>query len=465
MTRPDAPSPLDFFGHLRWIDGRPLPAVIEPYRARILEDVLWSFDADGRPKFNLALLGRAKKNWKTTDLVLAAFYKFFIWPSPAGNDGFILANDEGQADDDLSLAKKLIEANPALANEVEVFKKEIRRTDGRGSLEILPAKNVAGQHGKTYLFVGFDEIHAYRNHDLFEALAPDPTRPDALTWVTSYASLYNNVGAPLHDMVKKGQAGDDPRMLFSWYSGDLCTDPAFADLDTPEARANPSVSTWEDDGYLAQQRRRLPSNKFRRLHLNLPGAPDGAFLDAAKVQGCIVEGRRQLPPCEGVSYVGFVDMSGGSNDDATLAISHRGEEDRAILDFVDCQAGRPPFDPRAAVRKFAGILKEYGCARVVGDAYAGETFRRDFEAEGIIYRKSPLTKSAIYEAFEPVVNAGDVELLDHATLEAQLLTLVQRGARVDHQSGDHDDFSNAAAGAVYLAAAPVEVRRTLALRM
>src|SRR5665213_2427510 len=82
--------------------------------------------------------------------------------SPAGNDCFILANDEGQAADDLDLAKKLIAVNPALAREVEVLTKEISRRDGKGKLRILPARDVVGQHGKTYLMVGFDEIHGYR---------------------------------------------------------------------------------------------------------------------------------------------------------------------------------------------------------------------------------------------------------------------------------------------------------------
>ena len=112
--------------------------------------------------------------------------------------------------------------------------------------------------------------------EAMEALQPDPTRPDALQWITSYASIYNSPGNPLYDLCLQGKAGADPRMLFSWFAGDHCTDPAFAESDEPEARANPSQPTWEDQGYLAQQKRRLPSHKYRRLHLNLPGLPDGA---------------------------------------------------------------------------------------------------------------------------------------------------------------------------------------------
>jgi hypothetical protein len=42
----------------------------------------------------------------------------------------------------------------------------------------------------------------------------------------------------------------------------------------------------------------------------------------------------------------------------------------------------------------------------------------------------------------PPLNAGEIELLDVPKLQEQLLTLVVRGSRIDHQPGDHDDYSN-----------------------
>jgi hypothetical protein len=50
----------------------------------------------------------------------------------------------------------------------------IERKDGKGFFEILPAGDVVGSHGKTYLFCGFDEIHGYKTWDIIEALQPDP---------------------------------------------------------------------------------------------------------------------------------------------------------------------------------------------------------------------------------------------------------------------------------------------------
>src|SRR5271155_5869957 len=155
---PGAVHPLDFYAELVWIDGRPLLDTIESYRAKILTDVLWSFGDDGAPVYSMALCGRAKKNWKTSDLALACIYRFLAWPSPAGNDAYILANDEGQAADDLALVKKLFESNPTLARRVNVLTKEIVRKDGKGALRILPARDIAGAHGKTFIFLGFDEI-------------------------------------------------------------------------------------------------------------------------------------------------------------------------------------------------------------------------------------------------------------------------------------------------------------------
>lgn len=450
MTPTSSPTSLQFFGLLRWIDGRPLLDTIEPYRREIFKRALDTYRLDGVPEINFVLCGRAKKNWKSSDLVFASLYCLMFRDSPQGNDCYILANDEDQANDDLGLAKKLVSINPDLADELIILTKEIRRKDGKGSLTVLPARDAIGAHGKTAAFIGYDELHGYRSYDLLEALAPDPTRADAMTWMATYDTVYNTPGVPLVDLKKIGRDGSDERMLFSWYSADICTDEAFADLE-PELRANPSIASWpEGRKYLEQQKRRLPTHKYRRLHLNLPGAPNGAFLDQGAVLDATIEGRHSLPPQDGTRYTAFVDMSGGSNDDATLCVSHK-EEKRVVVDLVIQQSGPKPFNPRDAVRKFAAILKDYRISRVVGDNYAGEVFKRDFLDEKISYQSSKLSATELYEYFEPKLNAGEIVLPDVSKLQEQLLTLVVRGTRVTHQNGDHDDYANSVAGAVWCA--------------
>ncbi len=447
---PSSPtSSLQFLSRLCWLDRRPLIDTIEPYRRHLFTSALDTVGLDGLPTFNFVLSGRGKKNNKTLDLVLAAFYKLLIPVTIQGNNGFIISNDEDQAGDDLDLAKKLIACNPGLKAELLVYQKEIRRRDKRGTLKILPARDVVSLHGKSGNFIGFDEIHGYKNFDLFEALAPDPHRRDVLTWVTSYQGLFTQPGIPIVDFFNAGKAGTDPKMLFSWYSGSYTTDPEFADRPIPEERANPSMSSWVDGAkYLEQQKRRLPSAKYRRLHLNEPGAPNGAYYDQGAVLAAVVEGRKSLPPRSGVSYVAAVDMSGGTTDNAVLCIAHE-QNGIAVVDLIEKQAGAvKPFDPMRAVSQFADRLHEYGCNTVRGDHYGGSSFTFAFEKHGITYRPVSGSASDQYELLEPRINAGSVELLDDPTTIEELLTLVVRGTKVTHESGSHDDHANALALAV-----------------
>ena len=99
------------------------------------------------------LAGRGKKNNKSLDLV-CALRCIAPWCAERvqGNKALILANDEGQASDDLDLAKKLVEVNPELRSEFEVLTKELRLKDGSGGIRILPAGDASGLHGKTYSF-------------------------------------------------------------------------------------------------------------------------------------------------------------------------------------------------------------------------------------------------------------------------------------------------------------------------
>jgi hypothetical protein len=437
---------LEVFLRLRWIDQRPLPQVLEPYRCELFQRFFDERLDDGHPRYNLGLFGRGKKNWKSADLILGAMYAL-LTDSPGGSQVYVVANDEGQAADDLELAKKLIRVNPLLDEWVRIKKNIIERTKGEGFIEILPAQDAIGAHGKTYRLLCVDEIHGYRNWDLLEALAPDPTRADCQQWITSYASIFHKPGAPLFDLLHQARAGSDPRMLLSWYAADFCTDPNFADK-SPEERANPSMASWGNPGYLAQQQRRLPAHKYRRLHLNLPGLPQGAAYQPEPVMDAVDRGVRERPPIDRVRYVAFVDMSGGSSDDAVLAIAHADADGRAVLDLIQDQGPRPPFDPNQAVTRFVETLETYRVRLVTGDRYAGETFRRQFASAGLTYDVSNKSKGDLYDALEPPLNSGQIVLLDVPTLEQQLLGLVWRGGRIDHAPGEHDDFANAAAGVI-----------------
>lgn len=185
-----------------------------------------------------------------------------------------------------------------------------------------------------------------------------------------------------------------------------------------------------------------------------------AFLDPAAVRAVTVEGRRELPPGRH-QYFGFVDPSGGSRDSFTLAIAHS-EGGRAVLDCVREIA--PPFSPDNVTREFAAVLRAYGLSTVTGDRYALGWVVERFSRHGVKFTHSVLTKSDLYLALLPLVNAATCELLDLPVLHRQLVGLERRTARggkdsIDHARNGRDDVANAVAGAVTLAAPQADTGR------
>lgn len=176
-----------------------------------------------------------------------------------------------------------------------------------------------------------------------------------------------------------------------------------------------------------------------------------ALLTPEAIEAVTSAGVFERPPQAGTSYFAFVDPSGGSSDSMTLAIAHRGEDDRAILDAI--RVRKAPYSPDAVVKEFAATIKEYGLSEVTGDNYGGEFCKEPFRKQGIRYNRSERFKSAIYLEFVPIVNSGQVDLLEHKQLNSELISLERRTARggresIDHADGKHDDIANAVAGAV-----------------
>jgi hypothetical protein len=126
-----------------------------------------------------------------------------------------------------------------------------------------------------------------------------------------------------------------------------------------------------------------------------------------------------------------------------------------VLDAV--REVRPPFSPNDVVVDFAELLQRYGLMSVEGDRYGAAWVQERFRMHGITYEPSEKTKSDIYRELMPLMNSGEVALLDLPRLSAQLCALERRTARggrdsVDHPPGGHDDVANAAAGALVKAA-------------
>ena len=174
------------------------------------------------------------------------------------------------------------------------------------------------------------------------------------------------------------------------------------------------------------------------------------------IESLVVPDRVQLPYSSSISYVAFVDPSGGGQDLFCLAIAHLERNEKVVIDLLsECQN----LNPEIAVRQFAQTILDYGQGEVVGDRYSGHTIEQMFLKYGIRYNFSEHSKSELYSTALPLLNASRVELPDNKKMVEQFCLLESRvprgGSRqiIDHPavSGAHDDLSNAVAGAVVLA--------------
>lgn len=277
------------------------------------------------------------------------------------------------------------------------------------------------------------EFAAEPDREVLAALRPGMSNvPGSMLLCAS--SPYARKGA-LWDAYRRHYGKDSPVLV--WQAPTRTMNQRIPQRIIDEAMdADPASATAE---YLAQFRSDVESFVLREA-----------------VEACITPNVLERFPQSEANYVGFVDPSGGSADEMTLAIAHN---DRArqtiVIDAV--RWFKPPFSPEVVVGEFAQVLKTYRITKIIGDRYAGEWPREQFAKFGIRYEPSAKPKSELYVDLLPLINSTRIELLDHARANAQLLALERRTSRagrdsIDHPAGAHDDLINAIAGAAVFAA-------------
>ena len=100
-----------------------------------------------------------------------------------------------------------------------------------------------------------------------------------------------------------------------------------------------------------------------------------------------------MTPQPRISYVSFLDPSGGAADSFTCAIAHN-ENNTAVLDcLVEI---KDPFNPDSATIDLAATLKSYGMNKTTADRYAAQWVVAAFARHGITLAHSERDRSQIY---------------------------------------------------------------------
>lgn len=171
--------------------------------------------------------------------------------------------------------------------------------------------------------------------------------------------------------------------------------------------------------------------------------------------------RMVLMPDPDVKYLAFIDSAGGARatgDAYALAIGHREPTGRVVVDYIE--QTRPPFDVVEVTKKYAEIVRRFGCWFVTADNFASEFLTAAWREHGRLkVEKTSLSASDLYLSFQQRLKSGLVELPMDETLKLQLqqLRVVREPAgrvRVDHPGygNTHDDLANATAGCVHFVA-------------
>jgi hypothetical protein len=353
----------------------------------------------------------------------------------------IIAADRRQASIILGYIKRMLTRVPALASLVQRDARDALHLTNDISIEVQTA-SFRTSRGFTIIAALLDEVAFWRSeetsanpdHEILAALRPAmATIPGAMLLAAS--SPYARRGV-LYEAFKKHYAEDKAPALV-WRADTLTMNPTI--------RQSVIAAAYERDPQSAASE--YGQHGIVDFRSDIQGYITPEVLDSI-----VVPGRHELPPLPGMHYIAFTDAAGGSGQDSfTLAVGHRDEAGRAILDLL--RERRPPFSPQAVVEEFAEILLGYNCRRVTGDRFAGQFPAETFRAFGVDFALSEKPKSDLYRDFLPLANSGKVELLDHQRMTAQLSGLERRTARggkdsIDHPPGQHDDIANVVAGVV-----------------
>lgn len=211
---------------------------------------------------------------------------------------------------------------------------------------------------------------------------------------------------------------------------------------------NPSLPQAEIDRELEKDYEAAAAEYLSKWRSDLEN-----FISRELVEKCVDAGVHERPFQARYEYRAFCDVAGGSGSDSyTLAIGHK-ENQRVLIDAI--RETRPPFSPKDITAEYAGLLAKYRIRTVTGDRYGGDWPAEEWKSHGIRYKPAEKSKTELYADLLPMLNTGDVLLLEHDRCINQIANLERRQrwggkSSIDHPLHAHDDVANSVSGVATL---------------
>lgn len=366
---------------------------LRPWQAQIVRDL---FD-EPRPRQGLLSLPRG--NGKSSLAAALALYGLFA-DDVEGAQVLCVASDQRQAEIVFSTARRMVELEPRLAEQVQVFRDKIYvpRTDS--TLMPLPAEPGALQGYDPSLCI-VDELHVV-TEPCWDAMSLASGKRDR-SLVLAISTPGSDTTSVMGRLVDHGRAQDDSAFFFREYAA-----PAGCALEDEDgwAAANPALDDFLHRDALRATLKTSREAAFRRYRLGQWAGdtdqwlPDGAWKACTEVRG-IPDGEQVVLGLDG-SY---------KNDTTALVALTCGERPHAVV--VGCWE-RPELshDWQVPILDVEAKIRE-ACARwqvreVVCDPFRWARTIQILEAEGlpmVVFPQSPQRMvPATTRLYEAVVN-------------------------------------------------------------
>lgn len=244
-----------------------VPLTIEPWQHSFLNE-LFLVREDGSRVYREALLGLARKNGKSTLSAALALY-MLIASGEEGPEVYAAAASRDQARIVFGQAQEFVQGSPKLRDWLSVQRNAITCKANNGVFRVL-ASDAPKQYGLNPSGVVIDELWAHANEELYYALTTGQLAREnpMVVSITTAGFDRNSICYRLYDrgkaLEREGvQAMRRDAFFFRWFEA-----PPTASPDDPTGWEAANPSSWIAQEDLEHERRRLPENVFRRLHLN-----------------------------------------------------------------------------------------------------------------------------------------------------------------------------------------------------
>jgi phage terminase large subunit-like protein len=228
------------------------PVRLRPWQVDLVRAVL----ADG---VRQGLVSLPRGNGKTTLAAMLAVWGLF--DGPEGAQVLTVASDERQARLVWNAARRMIELNPVLAEQVQVFQDRIYCPHHDGTLAPLPADAASLQGWDPSLAI-VDELHVVYE-GTFEAMAlASGKRAESLLLAISTPA--DDPDSVMWRLVEHGRAQDDPAFGFIEYAA---PDGCAVDDETAWKVANPALGDFLALDALRATLKTTREPSFRRFRL------------------------------------------------------------------------------------------------------------------------------------------------------------------------------------------------------